>query len=371
VWELHLKNMAWLSGYNKRIKVTADHTKVGSNLSWFPLTIFLKSGDGDTTKIFDELGSNNLKMAITKSDGTTQLYVEIEQWDTTNKVGVLHCGRDGDTLSSSADTDYYIYYDSSHADNTDYVGVKNSTPAQSVWDDNFKAIYHMSDGADTSHIYDSTSNNNDGTKKGANEPIEADGKVAKAQDFDGTDDWVDIPYNFGKPNTITIELWFKTSAASWGIIFGQADAKPPSRPAAYVPVLTIKDTGVLRAELWNGTRGEISTTFSVKDGNWHHAVIVGNTNTQSLYVDNQSIGSRSGTIDQSWWTYSTIGTGFGATSRGFPSDAWYYFNGLIDEVRISNVARSADWIKATYYSLNNSLLTYGAEETNANFFPFF
>jgi len=46
-------------------------------------------------------------------------------------------------------------------------------------------------------------------------------------------------------------------------------------------------------------------------------------------------------------------------------------DGKLDEVRISNTNRSADWIKATYYSLNNSLLTYGAEETNANFFPFF
>ena len=39
-----------------------------------------------------------------------------------------------------------------------------------------------------------------------------------------------------------------------------------------------------------------------------------------------------------------------------------FFDGLIDEVRISNVARSAAWIKASYNSLNNSLLTYGARE---------
>jgi hypothetical protein len=39
-----------------------------------------------------------------------------------------------------------------------------------------------------------------------------------------------------------------------------------------------------------------------------------------------------------------------------------YFNGLIDEVRISSVARSSAWIKASYYSGNNSLVSYGSEE---------
>ena len=359
--------MAWLSGYNKRIKVTADHTKVGSNLSWFPLTIFLKSGDGDTTKIFDELGSNNLKMAITKSDGTTQLYVEIEQWDTTNKVGVLHCGRDGDTLSSSADTDYYIYYDSSHADNTDYVGVKNSTPAQSVWDGNFKAIYHMSDGADTSHIYDSTSNNNDGTKKAANEPTQADGQIAKAQSFDGTDDKIltDLDPSTELEQTITIEAWVYPHAQSnyrgimgehigagsfagiigfqyedgyWAFGYGNGKTFPMNKN---IGALTLNSWVYLVGTITAGTGGNINV---FKDGTQ-----VGNPFSVSTSISHTSVFN--------------IGRAYDMAGR--------YFDGIIDEVRISNVARSAAWIKATYNSLNDSLLTYGAEETNANFFPFF
>ncbi len=48
----------------------------------------------------------------------------------------------------------------------------------------------------------------------------------------------------------------------------------------------------------------------------------------------------------------------------------YFFNGLIDEIRVSNVARSAAWIKASYNSGNNSLVSYGSEEgiDNAVFF---
>lgn len=198
---------------------------------------------------------------------------------------------------------------------------------------------------------DYSGNGYDGTMYSGSTPTDlhdVSGKVGIGAKFDGVDDYVDVPYNFGRPNTITIALWFKTTSASWDALFGQASVQPPTTATFYIPVFAIKDTGILRAELWTGAIGEISTSFSVRDGNWHHAVIVGNINTQSLYVDGSLIGSRTGTIDQSWWNYSTIGTGSGSTTRGFPSTAWHYFNGSIDEVRIYNRALSEDEIRLLY-----------------------
>ena len=51
--------------------------------------------------------------------------------------------------------------------------------------------------------------------------------------------------------------------------------------------------------------------------------------------------------------------GFEIASPGLPHD------GIIDELRVSGSQRSAAWIKATYNSLWDSLLTYGDEETEA------
>jgi len=356
--------MAWLTDWAKRIELDIDYTnKIGASVTQFPVTIFLKSGNGDTTKVFDEVGANSKKIAVTESDGTTELKVEIEQWDNTNKVGVLHTSLSSWTISSN--TSIYLYYDNTHADNSN-VGNIGETAGKAVWDSNFKGVWHLKDD-DTSHVKDSSSNGNNGTKKGAGEPAETDGKIGKGQSFDGTDDYIGGLGNFGQPNTLTISLWFKTTEASWDIIFGQTDAVPPDTVSAHVPVFVIKNTGVLRAELWTGSKGEISTSSSVGDGNWHHAVIVGNVNTQSLYVDGDLVDSRSGTIDQSWWQYSFFGTGFGGTDRSFPSNAWHYFNGLIDEARVSNTNRSAAWIKGTYNTLNDSLLTYGSESLAAKY----
>jgi hypothetical protein len=42
--------------------------------------------------------------------------------------------------------------------------------------------------------------------------------------------------------------------------------------------------------------------------------------------------------------------------------ATYYFEGLISEVRFSNILRSAAWIKATNYNLRDTLVSFGSPE---------
>ena len=44
----------------------------------------------------------------------------------------------------------------------------------------------------------------------------------------------------------------------------------------------------------------------------------------------------------------------------------YYFNGTIDEVRVSNASRSSDWINQSYQMVENqgSFVSFGGEETN-------
>lgn len=142
--------MAWFSGWRKRVKVTTDSSVIDANLAHFPVTIFLNSSSGktstDTTEVFDELGcdANRYKIAVTKSDGTTEVYVEIEKWDDANEQAILNVSKSDFTLQSAGE-DLYVYYDSSHADNTTMVGDVGSIPAKLVWDANFILVNHLSD----------------------------------------------------------------------------------------------------------------------------------------------------------------------------------------------------------------------------------
>jgi len=100
------------AGWAKRIKITIDSSVVDAPLTNFPVMVKIStaSGIGDTNLIavFNEISTNSLKLAVTASDGTTELYVEIEQWDfsTTNAVIWFKAP----LIASGSDTDFYLNY---------------------------------------------------------------------------------------------------------------------------------------------------------------------------------------------------------------------------------------------------------------------
>jgi len=90
----------------------------------------------------------------------------------------------------------------------------------------------------------------------------------------------------------------------------------------------------------------------VKTGEWMHQTFVRNKtglNKGLVYFNGENVGSKDdnrSSIFSSTRPLILGGGGTGGTSRVFP--------GSIDEVRISNVARSADWVKASHDTVNGS-----------------
>jgi hypothetical protein len=88
---------------------------------------------------------------------------------------------------------------------------------------------------------------------------------------------------------------------------------------------------------------------------WYHAVAVYNGTHQNLYLNGVlNVGPQASTLNKiidNWWI-GTDGNG-------------NYFDGIIDEVRISNIDRSADWISTEYNNQYNpnSFYTVGEEKT--------
>jgi hypothetical protein len=348
----------WLSGWDKRIKLTIDHNDIDAALSDFPILVYISASSGknndDVSFIFDELQSdaNRKKIAVTTSDGTTQCYVEIEKWDTTNKQAWLWVKIP--SVSSATDTDLYLYYDKTQPDNTTYVGDSNSTPAENVWDSNFKMVQHMKDET-VSTTMDSTANNNDGTKKAADEPIQADGQVGKAQSFDGTNDYIALsepPAASTNINTGSVFAWIKTSNAGSdyrGIVVKQL---------AYGMFLK---NNVFIIYDW-GNSVDRSSGVNLADGSWHYIGFTfenidaaSPSNNAKLYID----GVYKNTVTYKLNSYSE-GIALGAGDN--PGTISQLFKGLIDEVHISNISRSAAWIRASYESERDHLLDFGSEE---------
>jgi len=347
--------MSWLSGWSKRIRLTIDKDDIDGVLSDFPVLVYISAasgiGDVDASCVFDELkvNANRKKIAIT-TDGI-ECYVEIEKWDDVNEKAWLWVKVP--SIASETDTELYLYYDRGRADNTTYVGDTNSTPAESVWDANFKAVYHMADGVDNAHIYDSTGNDNDGTKKGANEPNEVDGQIGKAQEFDITDDYIvranPPDFNFGTGD-FTLEVLVKADA---GITRRFLIDK-------YIGIgysLEFQSSGTLRFFIRDATHTTNNTATSAlrkDDSNYHLATALRKVNDIELYVDGVFEDSNTpGAVNV------TAVVDFHLGSTRIPDN---FLDGIEDEVRISNVARSAEWIKATSESIFDDLLAFGSEE---------
>lgn len=172
--------------------------------------------------------------------------------------------------------------------------------------------------------------------------------------FDGVNDYIPLNTNFGITTSFSVEFWFKTSTTVAACLFGQSTVAPTATPTSFVPVICITSAGTLRAEAWTGALGDITTSMAVNDGKWHHVAFTVTSSTQVLYVDGQLIGTRSGTLNITWWSVSQIGTGYDANTRLGGSAAWKYIAGNMDEIRIWNVDLSQNTVQNWFLRRVNS-----------------
>ena len=357
----------WLGSWDHRVKVSIESDRVGSTLTDFPVTLAVNGttsgiADTDLTFIFDELGEHYKKMAVTPVGSSVQGYIEVERWDTGSENAVMHV-LPGTTAKSATDTEFYLYFDSSQSDNSTYVA-KTVDGMQSVWDSNYMLVNHMGD-SDTSTLPESASGMT-GNKLGANEPLQLVGTLSYAQDFDGTDDYVDIVdggnlLDMGTDD-ITVEamvLLVGTPTNAYSSILG-GGASSEGRQGWNVWYR--KSTTKLGAYYCDDTtrRYPVSGTTSLADDDWHYvAVTFDRSGSLSFYIDTVSQGTYNMSADVAWdldneYTF-TIGTADGNHE--------YEWDGNMEEVRVSNTLRSTDWMSATFSSLTDDLVFYGSEET--------
>ena len=336
-------DLSW--AYRKQI--TIDNTKVESeNFTNFPVLISMTD-----SHLAAHVGKDNGDdILFTASDGVTKLSHEIENFD--NTTGTLMAWVKVPILYDNANTILYMYYGNPSA--------ANQGNRAGVWDDNFKMVQHMKDNS-TSTILDSTSNANNGVKKAANEPIENTGKIGKAQSFDGANDYVTVADSSSlEPNTITVEAWVKRlgSPGTYRYIVSKYLPDKVGNYTSYA--LYTGSSGGLRFYIGYSTNWVASPDAgtSVWDGNWHHVAGTFDGSAVKLYVDGVQVDGSTSTV-QSIYYYGTGNLFIGAyTSTG------YFFSGTIDEVRISNKARSAGWIKTIYNNQNSPSTFYSVRSSS-------
>jgi hypothetical protein len=305
---------------------------------------------------FSKARNDGYDIRFTDSDGTTLLKYERERHNADNQLAEYHVKIP--SLTAGQDKVIYMHYGNSSA--------SDGADPTNVWDSNFVAVWHMKDYT-SSQFNDSTSNANNATKKAANEPIEVDAKIGRGQSFDGANDYASAS-NSSSLNSVssalTMEAWVyfnNLPANSTNFIF--VKGRDTNATMGYQWAFTrwggTNNEYALGVAIQNNTPSWIfSGNNTISTGAWYYCVFTYNGSYEKIYLnailknsvtDGGNINTTSYPLD------------FGA--RRNTGGSWSSFsNAIFDEIRISNIVRSDAWIKASYHSGNDTLVSYGIEE---------
>ena len=326
-----------LAGYSFRKTITIDSSKVDTTLTDFPLLVKLTS----TNFNFANAESDGSDIRFTEDDGTTELKFQRIRHDDSAEEAEYFVKVP--SVSSSADTEIFIYYGNSSA--------ADAADPTNVWDSNFISVLHMDDDLATTAVEDTTSNNNDGTATSNTDIMSVTGEIFKGLDANG--DWVDMgsgaPFNFGTGD-FTISGWFKTSSIASEKALLAKRAWVSATEDGYAIAFTNSTT----VRIHYNTDQDY-TISNIADGQWHQiAVRFDYTNAESTVIlDGVDQGTKSHTQDdQSNGTALKIGS----------NEASLHFTGEMDSFRFSDTLRSIDYLETFYQSESDNLAAYGIEE---------
>jgi len=328
--------------------ITIDSDSVAATQSNFPVLVSVTDVDLKDSDNGGPIQPDGDDILFKATDGT-KLSHEIEEYD--GSTGKLIAWVKIPSLSSSTDTEFYLYYgNTSCSSQQDVVNVR---------DTNFKGVWHldeeMVDEDSTGTHIESTSNSFDGSQQG-NEGVP--GKFAGGQDFDGNNDCVDVSADdTGFLGALTISVWANIENASPDIHFA---GKHLTNGIRNNPFEFRSEDGngnsliLVRANanglcVWEGP--------ALTAGEWkQYAVVIHSSEISTaptFYIDGvPSTGILYGGTGSGDVTGTDANIRIGAREGDHPN-----MDGIMDEVRISNVARSSSWI-ATEYANQNSPGTF-------------
>ncbi|HBE01981.1 MAG TPA: hypothetical protein DC049_05830, partial [Spirochaetia bacterium] len=337
---INICSSAWYSDWLYRKSIT-NNSAAGGDLTNFPLLLVI-SNDNDLS---NHASSNGYDILFTLKNGTTKLAHEIEYYASGTLIAWIKI-----PVLSATEQDsnvIYMYYGKS--------GAENQQNSNNVYDSDYYMVHHLSETAGTH--YDSTVNARNGTWNfvSGTSTMNTNGKIGGADYFDGSGDYIKLPL---VTNTnITVETWvYRLSKDAVTADVGLGSWR-------YSPTMSSND-GFEHARfhinsdqcrfqvVTSNTSTSVKTnniagyTFSDSTLKWIY--VAGTYDSVSgkvrLWIDGTNAATQSAGAGDvmtlfSGNTYMRIGSSTVNTGD---------FHGFVDEVKLSVIARSSNWILNSY-----------------------
>jgi biopolymer transport protein ExbB len=312
-----LPHSVWSEDWSGRIKININTTESGADikqdLSQVPVLVRLHSGNFAHFLDMQEDGSD---LRFAAADGKTALPYFIEKFDALNELALIWV--QAPTLPANKSDFIWMRYGNPQA--------VSAQDAKAVYDANYVAVYHF-DAAGAPK--DQTGYGNNAASSTAE--LRPAAIIGAGAGFNGAQKIAisaTPTLKFGDTG-FTFSTWVKITAPQSGaVLFAHQDG-------ADAVSVHIDQARIYVRVARGGKAGETPRTSELSVGAWHHLAVTGGTRL-TVYLD----GRETAVLD------APVPVLAGDIVLGASVSGGDFFTGEIDEVRISNVARSADWIKA-------------------------
>ena len=354
VWWLFLPGVLhaqdWASGYEYRLPITIQGSQVPSAQADFPILIVI-NGTDFTNNLESNARSDGFDIIFTSNDGFTQLDHELQRYDETTNELIVWVKAD----LTGSDQIIYAYYGNP--------AVSTDQSTADVWSNGFRAVWHLEEnpnGDPSDGIIDDSGYGNHGTPNGGMLTANlVGGQIGNGLSLDGTDDFINVVNSSSlqiTDNTITLSAWVNISPGldnDEGIILKGAN----NDESFLLGTGTSGSDEMMRLRINNSTENSDAGAIPTTD-TWHYIVGVYDGNNRIGYLDaGTAIFTDAMTDNIEHDPLDPIYLGRRANSR--------YYEGQMDELRISDVPRSADWVQTEFNNQGtpSGFISLGTQES--------
>lgn len=336
-----------LSGYDYYKYITIRSDKVPGDLTNFPVLISLTDPDirtvADGGRVQNANGYDVIFSSSNNCGALSQLDHQVISYSSNTTTATILAWVKVPALSSSTDTEIFMYYGND--------SITTDLSLSSTFDYNFSNIYHFQNGS----FNDASAYGNNGTNNGTANL--ASSIVGNGRTFDAGD-YISMPTADMLIGSGTLSAWIYSTSFTGNhhYIFGHTTVPSYNNR---LQVYTNDAGGNL--DLGLGNNHNLSTgIYDFNLTEWYHVALTWAAGTYNVYVNGQSEASGAYAAFTALQTFIDIGNNGLASSR---AEHWI---GDIDEVRASNIVRSANWIETEYNNqvLPDSFFTVGIEIEN-------
>lgn len=339
----------WHGDFSQRRRLSFDNSGQTEPLTDFPVLVILDVSSFD----YASAAPDGADLRFVDDDGNTELSYHIEAWNPSGQSFIWV--RIPSIDAGSVNDHIWMYYGNP--------GAPEAQDESGTFDQNHVGVWHLNE-TEGPHV-DSARGISCTWLGGGAGTQDAPGMIAGANDFDGAEDSADCGVDRIADSTYnTVTAWVNLPLQGDNhqeIVSLESVSAPYNGMAIYVR----RNTGAIGK--WLGSSYHYASTphNRVTADEWNFIALRGYQHVTSGYIE----VSRNGGV---WETVFSGDTSNLRVDSGTPLILGKWpgpgpdasTNGRIDEIRISNIARSDDWIRAQYLSSRGTFVTDAGAETN-------